>query len=477
MISEGSTNFLKQGSDVYSFDYDYYWSEHVLEHPYEIVLNDYNKRQDLNESSARTYPRQIPMTVLEAKGIYLKDLEGRIFIDCLAGAGSLPLGHNHPNISKKIKEVLNANHPVQTLDLITPIKDQFVQDLFSILPNEFAKDAKIQFCSPSGADGIEAAIKLVKTATGRKNIFSFQGGFHGMTHGALALTGNLSPKKKVASLMPNVVNLPFPYHYRCPFGIGGKKAEEISLHYIDQLLGDPESGIDKPAAFILECVQGEGGVIPASEFWLKGIREITKKHDIYLIVDEVQAGMGRTGKMFAFEHASITPDAIVISKGIGGGMPLSLLVYNEKLDKWGPGAHTGTFRGNQLSMASASVVINYLKTYDILRHVTELGTYFMHQLELMKMAFPFLGDVRGKGLMIGVEIVDPESEPNALGSQAPFKELAQRIQHECLRRGLIIELGGRHGTVIRFLPPLNIGKYEVDCICKILQKSFEIVQR
>nr|WP_269844751.1 aminotransferase class III-fold pyridoxal phosphate-dependent enzyme [Methyloprofundus sedimenti] len=220
----------------------------------------YLDQQSGYESNARSYPRRLPIAIKQAEGVFVEDMDGRRYIDCLAGAGALALGHYHPNVVEAIRQTLADGVPFQTLDLTTPVKDQFVEKLFSSLPETFAGQAYIQFCGPSGADAVEAAIKLVKTATGRRSILAFQGAYHGMTHGALGITGEVGPKLQVSGLMPDVHFLPFPYDYRCPFSLGGEASWRTSIAYIEQLLDDSNSGIVPPAAMILEVVQGEGGL-------------------------------------------------------------------------------------------------------------------------------------------------------------------------------------------------------------------------
>lgn len=239
----------------------------ALRRPYELTDNEFLERQRLVESSARSYPRRLPIALARARGIYVEDVAGRIYIDCLSAAGTLVLGHNHPVARQAIERALRDELPLQTLDLTTPVKDRFIQDVFSLLPGELAARAKIQFCGPAGTDGVEAALKLVKTATGRSTMLSFHGGYHGMSHGALSLMGNLGPKRDVAGLMPDVQFLPYPYAYRCPFGLGGEAGENAGLRYIETVLGDPESGVRPAAGMVLEAVQGEGGVVPASDHW------------------------------------------------------------------------------------------------------------------------------------------------------------------------------------------------------------------
>jgi diaminobutyrate-2-oxoglutarate transaminase len=430
-------------------------SSHVPQHTSRYYLD----RQAQFESNARTYPRRLPLAIRKAKGLYVTDADGRVFMDCLCGAGTLALGHNHPVAVEAIRRHLEEGYPLHTLDLTTPVKDAFVQELFATLPPEFAARAKIQFCSPSGSDAVEAALKLVKTATGRRSILAFQGAYHGQTHGTLALMGNISPKTPVAGLMSDVHFLPYPYAYRNP--------ASCSAEPIEAMLDDPEAGILHPAAMILEVVQGEGGTIPAPDDWLRDIRRLTRVRKIPLILDEVQTGWGRTGRMYAFEHAGITPDVLVLSKAIGGSLPLAVVVYDEGLDLWEPGAHAGTFRGNQLAMSAGLATLRYLLEHDIPAHAEQMGRRLRGRLEALQQVHAFLGDVRGRGLMVGVEVVNPE-RADRLGRPVWDGARARAIQQECFRRGLIVEVGGRYGSVLRFLPPLVVTESEVDAIAEVV---------
>jgi diaminobutyrate-2-oxoglutarate transaminase len=432
--------------------------------------NTYLKRQESIESNARTYPRRLPIALKSGRGITVRDTEGRDYIDCLAGAGALALGHNHPLVVEAIQRALSEGVPFQTLDLPTPLKDSFISDLFESLPRHFSKDYKIQFCGPSGADAIEAALKLVKTATGRRGVLSFHGAYHGMTHATLSVTGETGPKAAISGLCAEVQFLPYPSDYRCAFGLGGSAGALMSAKYIEALLDDPNSGILLPAAMILEVVQGEGGINPAPDEWLQKIRDITESRGIPLILDEVQTGLGRTGRLYAFEHAGITPDVLVLSKAIGGGLPLSVVVYKRDLDCWQPGAHAGTFRGNQLGFATGSATIRYVTTHHLDRHAADMGDRLRAALATIAADAPFIGHVRGRGLMTGVEIVDLRGAKEA-GPPPIYPALARQIQHECLRRGLIVELGGRGGSVVRFLPPLIVTSSEIDEIAGRFQEA------
>ncbi|PKQ88697.1 diaminobutyrate--2-oxoglutarate transaminase [Paenibacillus sp. BGI2013] len=435
------------------------------------VQTEYLKMQNEKESNARSYPRHFPLVINKAHGVKITDTEGRVFYDCLAGAGTLALGHNHDTVVNAIRDVLDQQIPLHTLDLATPLKLSYMQELFSILPAEMRDTAKIQFCGPTGADAVEAAIKLVKHATGGKSILAFQGGYHGSTQATMSMSGNLSKKQHLQSLLPDVHFLPFPYEYRCPFGVGEGMTARLSAQYIENLLDDCESGIAAPCGVIVETVQGEGGAIPADIEWLRELRRITAERSIPLIIDEVQTGIGRTGRMFSFEHAGIVPDVIICSKAVGGSLPMSVVIYKEELDRWQPGAHTGTFRGNQLAMAAGLATLRYIREQDVLNNVHLRSEQFMNQLNAMKERYAEIGDVRGRGLMIGVEVVDPMGRKDRLGHYLPNGALAESIQRECFKNGLIVGLGGRHSAVVRFLPPLNITEQESGAILAIFEKS------
>ncbi len=434
-------------------------------------------RQNDYESSARSYPRKFPLAVAKAKGAVVEDVEGKRYIDFLNGAGTHALGHNDDEVNKAMIDLINSGASMHMLDIPTPVRDRFVEDLLTIIPKELAERAKIQFCSPSGTDAVEAAIKLCKTATGRGNIIAFSGGYHGMGHGSMALTGNCHAKEKVANIMPGVQFMPYPYSYRCPMGLGGEAGTKACIAYLERFLKDPESGMVKPAAVILEAIQGEGGVIPAPVEFLQAVRRITKELGIPMICDEIQCGLGRSGKIFAFEHAGIVPDVILISKAIGGGQPLALVVYDKDLDVWGPGAHAGTFRGNQLAFAAGDVVINRLKEPGFLDEVTRKGEIIRSRLLKLKDEVSIIGDVRGKGLMLGIEFINPDGPKDFMGVPEPSGEVAIKVQHTCFDMGLIMEKGGRNGSVMRCLCALTITDDEIDSALTIFENAVKEVEK
>lgn len=430
----------------------------------------YITRQDSTESNARSYPRKFPFALAKAKGSWVQDVEGNQYLDFLCGAGTLALGHNYPEINQAMIDLLAGDFPLHTLDLTTAVKDEFVHTLLSLLPSPLRENAKIQFCSPSGTDATDAALKLCKTATGRSSIIAFQGGYHGMGHGALACTGNLSAKSKINGLMPEVQFMPLPYSYRCPFGLGGEKGLDAACAFFERTLKDPESGVKKPAAVIIEPVLGEGGVIPVPFKFMQTIRRVTEELDIPMIVDEIQCGIGRTGKFYAFEYSGIVPDVILSSKAVGGSQPLAVVIYNKKLDIWTPGAHAGTFRGNQLAMKAGTILIKKVSEPDFLFDVKRKGQIIIDRLTALKNRVSIIGDVRGLGLMIGVEFIDPNGGKDIMGKFLPSGEIASKVQKLCFENHFIMEKGGRNGSVMRCLCALNVTDEEISKAMEIFEK-------
>jgi diaminobutyrate-2-oxoglutarate transaminase len=430
------------------------------------------RRQAQRESAARTYARSLPVVPVRARGMTVEGADGRRYLDCLAGAGSLALGHNHPVVLEAIRGVLDSGAPMHVLDMATPVKDAFTTALFETLPAPLAEHGRIQFCGPAGTDAVEAAIKLTRIATGRAGLLAFSGAYHGMTAAALAATGDVAARTTVEA-DGRVTRLPYPYDYRCPFGTGGDRGAELSARWTAHLLDDPKGGVQRPAAMLLEPVQGEGGVIPAPDDWLRRMRDITAARGIPLIADEVQTGVGRTGTFWAVERSGIVPDVMVLSKAIGGSLPLAVIVYREELDTWQPGAHAGTFRGNQLAMAAGTATLRFVRRHALHERAEMVGSRMLSRLRGLAAHHTCIGDVRGRGLMIGVELVDTDAEPDDYGALPAAPRLAARVQQEALRRGLIVELGGRHASVVRLLPPLTITDEQAEAVLDRLADAIE----
>lgn len=411
-------------------------------------------RQEARESAARTYARTFRMVPVHASGMTVTGADGRTYLDCLSGAGTLVLGHNHPVVVEAVTRVIERGAPWHALDIATPEKDEFTDALFAALPPGLARSGRVHFCGPAGTDAVEAALKLARTATGRSTVAAFTGAYHGMTAGALAVSGGQAVKEPMVGVAAEAVRLPYPYPYRCPFGVGGEATAELSARYVERLLDDPNGGVVRPGAMLLEVVQGEGGVVPAPTPWLREMRRVTTERGIPLVVDEVQTGVGRTGTMWAVDAAGIEPDVLVLSKAVGGSLPLAVIVYAEHLDTWAPGAHTGTFRGTTLAMAAGAATLRYVLAEQLPQRAEVLGARLRAALDELQVDHPSIGEIRGRGLMIGVELVEPDAAPDALGSRPAAPGLAVAVRAHCLRRGLIVELGGRHDTVLRLLPPL-----------------------
>jgi diaminobutyrate-2-oxoglutarate transaminase len=428
-------------------------------------------RQTAREPAARTYARALPIVPVRARGLTIEGADGRRYLDCLSGAGTLALGHNHPVVLEAIRKVLDSGAPLHVPDLATPVKDAFTTELFRTLPPGLADRARIQFCGPAGTDAVEAAFELVRAATGRTGMLAFTGSYHGMTAGALEASGKACGVR--------VARLPYPQDYRCPFGIGGERGAELAAYWTESVLDDARSGVPLPAGVILQPVQGEGGMIPAPDGWLRRMRALTAARSIPLIADEVQTGVGRTGRFWAVEHSGVVPDVMVLSKAIGGSLPLAVVVYRDDLDVWHPGDQAGSFRGNQLAMAAGTATLAHVRENGLAERAETLGARMLAQLRPLTTEFTCVGDVRGRGLMIGIELVTPEapapSPPHVTGPRPPAPSLATAVQRECLRRGLIIELGGRNTGVVGLLPPLTITDEQMNAVLDRLTDSIASV--
>ncbi|WP_218026794.1 diaminobutyrate--2-oxoglutarate transaminase family protein [Nocardia inohanensis] len=433
------------------------------------------ERQARRESAARTYARTLPVAPVNATGAIVTGADGRTYLDCLSGAGTLALGHNHPEVVAGLRQTLDSGVPLHTLDMITPQKDAFSATLAGVLPGTLRDRARLHFCSPAGTDAVEAAVKLARYATGRHGVVAFTGGYHGMTLGASALSGPARMRAAGADTVA-VTRLPYPYGYRCPFGVGAAQAGRLSARLLENFLSDPSSGVATPAAVVLEVVQGEGGVVEGPDEWLREIRRITTDHGVMLIIDEVQTGVGRTGHYWACERAGVTPDILVTSKAVGGGLPLALIAYRPELDVWQPGDHTGTFRGNTLGMVAGEITLRTVAEQGLAARAETLGERLRLGLRELAADHPEFGEVRGRGLMIGIEIVDPSGDPDPLGSLPPDPSRARALQIACLEAGLMLELGGRADTVVRLLPPLVLSDKQADSVLDRIQSALGTVR-
>lgn len=421
------------------------------------------ERQEELEGNNRSYPRAIPIAMERARGAIIEDVDGNRYLDFFAGCGVLNLGHNNPDILADVAR--QQEKLIQALDFPTKVKIKFMEELNSVLPDELRGKVKINFCGPTGADAVEAALKIAKINTRRHSIISFQGAYHGMTSGALSITAHLYHRKQLPGLEPGIHFMPFCYCYRCAFG---KEPDTCTLEcaqYIRANLENPCSGIEKPAAIILEPVQGEGGTIVPKEGFLEAVGQIAHDFDIPVIFDEIQAGFYRTGPFLSFQHSRAVPDLFTMSKGLGGiGMPIAVVVYKKHLDTWERGTHAGTFRGNQLSIAAAASALGFAKRHHIREYVKKMGKDILGNLKYLQKKSRFIGDVRGCGLMLGIEYVKNKK------TKTPFPGIVNTLRKRCCENGLLVEVGGHYGNVVRFLPPLVITE-------NIAQNALEIFER
>ena len=423
--------------------------------------------QAVLESRARSYPRGIPVAFEEGRGATMRDADGNTFIDFFAGAGVLNVGHGNPVVAAAATE--QQGRLVHALDFPTTAKLRLIRTLKRLLPGRLRRTARVHFGGPTGSDAVEAALKLARAHTGRDAVIAFQGSYHGMTADALSVTGDTSLGGPVAS---PIHFLPYPYCYRSPLGLNGKSGWRACVRLLETALEDPSSGVPKPAAVIVEPIQGEGGTIVPPRGYLREVRRITHEHDVLLVVDEIQTGFARTGTMFACEHDRVTPDIVVLSKALGGiGYPLSCIAYDERLDSWEPGAHIGTFRGHQVAMAAGAAAIEYMEEEDLASHAAELGELTLRTLHDASAELPAVGDVRGRGLMIGIELVRDRE------TKEPWPDLAAEVRRACADRGLIIEVGGHFGNVARFLPPLVISRRLLELGVEIFIESVRASER
>ncbi|ODR02731.1 aspartate aminotransferase family protein [Mycobacterium intermedium] len=428
-----------------------------------------------HESAAVTYARDLPIIPVKARGARVRDSNGRWYLDCLSAAGAMSLGWNHPVVTEAIQRTLRSGAPLLTLDFHHPLRDAFVDDLLATLPPQLANDCVVHLCSPSGANAVEAALMLAEIATGGRDHVGVQGGFHGCSRAARGVSSGGGLRQQPVALSTASHFLPFPQDYRCPFGRGGQAGTDLAIEAVRHLFTSPHSGLRAPASVLMEFVLGEGGVIPAVPAWAQEVRRAATMRQIPLIADEVQAGMYRTGSAWAFERCGVEPDMIAISKGLGSGIPIAVLVIRRKFDVWGQGAFTGTFRGNTLAFAAASAVLRYATRCNLGEHVTDMGVRLARGLTAIAgQDASIIGDVRVVGLMAGVEIIDPGAERDARGTGVPAPKLAAAVQAACLESGLIVEIGGQYSNVVRFLPPLTITDTEIE---EVLDRFHDAVQR
>jgi len=400
------------------------------------------KQRDI-DSSAVAYPEDIPVAFEEGKGATVRDADGNTFIDMFAGIGVLNVGHSNPYVLEAVHE--QADKLVHTVDFPTEARLELIEKLDEIAPEGLEGNNRVVFGGPTGSDAVEAAIKLAKYNTGGDGLIAFRGAYHGATSGAMSLTGNKKFKAEYTPLLSEVVHAPYPH----PFGQDKAPQEAVdhALEEVRAILEDPYGGLANPAGIFVEPIQGEGGIIAPPEGFLQGLREIADDNDVTLVFDEIQAGLGRSGRWWASEWYDVTPDVMTTAKALGGvGFPLSATMYHEDLDTWGSGDHAGTYRGHVVAMRAGTRAIEYMQDHDLLAHSREVGEYIRDRLRAVGEETDAIGEVRGKGLFIGAEFVDARG--------APDDDAVAAIQQRCYENGVLVWKAGRHGNVLRLLPPL-----------------------
>lgn len=389
------------------------------------------------ESQVRSYCRNFPTVFTTAKGSFLYDEDGKEYIDFFCGAGGLNYGHNNEYIKEKVLEYLQSDGVMHALDMYTAPKREFLEFYEEKILKPRGLNYKIQFPGPTGTNAVEAALKLARKVTGRNNVFAMMGGFHGMTLGSLALTTDASSRAGAGVPLYNVTHIPAPYMF----------PELDTIHYMETLLTDDHSGVEKPAAIVLETVQADGGINPFPVEWLQRVRALCDKYDILMIVDDIQVGCARTGWFFSFERAGIVPDIVTQSKSIGGyGMPFALVLIKPELDIWSPGEHNGTFRGYQLSMVAAKAGLEVMldeHVEDKVRGQEKIIAQYMDEITALD---PARVRTRGIGFIWGVDLYHCDPEGKA----------SKQVLDLCFQNGLIVERVGRGNAVVKVMPDLLI---------------------
>ncbi len=414
-------------------------SESQGEHPHERL-----------ESQVRSYCRSFPAVFDKAEGCRLYDVDGREYLDFFAGAGALNYGHNAPRISRAMVDYVRGNGVMHSLDMATRAKEAFLSKFESVILRPRKLDYRLQFVGPTGTNGIEAALKLARMVMKRRNVIAFTNSYHGLTAGSLAVTAGESYRNEYYDSAADVTFMPYD-------GFLGDDVNTVD--YARKLILGKSTGVDQPAAIVVETIQAEGGVNVASAAWLRSLDELCRDCGALLIVDDIQVGCGRTGEFFSFELPGIEPDIVVLSKSISGsGQPMSIVLLKPHLDEWEPGQHTSTFRGNNLAFVTATTALEYWESPLFSAEIHRRGQHLAAMLEQLCTSFPNLETrVRGRGMLFGVEIANAA--------------IAQSTSRAAFRRGLVIELCGPEDNVLKVLPPIVTETDDLAAGVRILQQS------
>jgi len=408
---------------------------------------------------SQSYTRAYPAVLSHAHGAYMWDVDGNCYIDFHTGIGVCSTGNCHPKVVEAIKAQAEMAVHIPSADFYNEPVGKLAEKLSDIVPG---KGRKRTFFSNSGAEAVETAFKLARYNRKRPRMIAFINGFHGRTMGALSLTcSKVTQRKYFAPLVPEVTHVPYAYCYRCPYNLTYPKCDFACVKFIDEEILNKVAPADEVAAIVVEPIQGEGGYVVPPPGYLNKLKEMADKYGILLIMDEIQSGMGKTGKIFAQEHWGVAADILVAAKALASGVPLGACVASRKLMSWEPGAHSTTFGGNPIACAAALATIELIEN-GLMQNASRMGRYIMKYLEGMMKRYSIIGDIRGKGLMIGIEFVKNRKTKEA----AP--EMTEQIAYDCFRNGLMLLTCGK--SVIRFIPPLVISQNTVDQTLEIFEK-------
>ena len=424
---------------------------------------------DKNKSHVSpSLPHAYPLVVKEAKGCIVEDLDGNTFLDCAAGIAVCSTGHCHPKVVKAIQDQAEKLIHICAADFYDPNYINLAERLGDLAPGDGEKKV---FLGNSGAEAVEAAIKLSRNHTKRSHLIAFYGAFHGRTMGATSLTASKPIYHEgYGPLLPDIHHVPYAYCYRCSFNLSYPDCDLACANHIENTLFAHTVVPEEVAAIFIEPVQGEGGYVVPPEGWLARIREICDKYGILMVDDEVQSGIGRTGKMFAIEHWDVIPDIVLSAKALASGMPLSAMIAKEEIMTWRPGSHGSTYGGNPVSTAAADATLNIIESDGLMESVTKVGSTLKNNLEDIAKDSKMIGDVRGLGLMIGVEMV----KDKVTKERAKYE--TEEIMTTCFEKGLMVLPCGPNS--IRFSPPLIITQKQADTAVEIFAEVlFEVEKK
>lgn len=415
---------------------------------------------------SKSYTRGYPFTMKHGDGSWVWDLDNNKFLDVTCGVGVTNLGHGHPRVLDALKQQMEHFLHMAGTDFYYETQVRCAEEIARISPTTGPQRV---FLANSGTEAVEGALKLARKHTGRPKVISFIGAFHGRTYGSMSLsTSKPLHRKGYEPLMPGVIHVPYGYCYRCPINLTYPECDIECVAWIERNVFGKYADPSEVAAIFVEPMQGEGGYILPPDGWMKRLRELCDRHGILLVADEVQSGMGRTGRFFAMEHTGVEPDVTCIAKGIANGLPLGAIVSRAELMDWEPGSHANTFGGNPLSCAAAIATIEAIEAEGMLGNALAMGERLKQALVQLGQEHPTIGDVRGVGLMVGAELIDPETGKHS-------KELRDHTADLAYEKGALL-LGAGPSTM-RFLPPLNVTTHEIDLAVDIFADALNDAEK